>query len=293
MLLNGPQANEGSLGFSDGSKYQFLPASILKLADKKERVASIAAGNNHLVVLTTSGNIYTWGAGEQGQLGRKILERRKIHGTTPEKVTLKPRSLKAVVVGAGNYASFAVDEKGDVWGWGLNSMGQIGLGYVDEEDPIVQQPEKVSNLSKEELGGATVKRIVGGEHHTLFLTTDGRVFACGRANGGQLGLPDSHPALKEEGHEGAVLEPTLVPFPDEDDPVVHISAGTHNNLAVTADGALYAWGEGNQGELGVGEDTEAKTPTRIVRREGGSWKAITAECGGQHSLGMFRKKTTS
>lgn len=267
-----------------------MPASILKLSNRTEKVVSVAAGNNHLVVLTTHGNVYTWGAGEQGQLGRKILERRKIHGTNPEKVTLKSRSLKAVVVGAGNYASFAVDERGDVWGWGLNSMGQVGAGF-DEDDPIVPQPIKVSGLSQDELGGATVRRIVGGEHHTLFLTTDGRVFACGRANGGQLGLPDLHPAFKEEGYEGFVAEPTLVPFPDPDDPVVHISAGTHNNLAVTEAGALYAWGEGNQGELGVGEDTEAKTPTMIVRREGGSWRAITAECGGQHSLGMLRKRT--
>ena len=87
-----------------------------------------------LVVLTTLGHIYTWGAGEQGQLGRKIIERRKIHGTTPEKVTLRTRQIKAVVVGAGNYSSYAVDEQGQVWGWGLNSWGQVGTGNEDEDD---------------------------------------------------------------------------------------------------------------------------------------------------------------
>ncbi|KAI5118766.1 hypothetical protein M0805_005647 [Coniferiporia weirii] len=285
------RANEGSLGFSGGSKYQYIPAPILNLP-KDENVSSVAAGNNHLVVLTTHGNIYTWGAGEQGQLGRKIIERRKIHGTTPEKVTLKARSLKAVVVGAGNYTSYAVDEKGGVWGWGLNSMGQVGTGYEDEDDQIVPQPQLVIGLSSDELGGARITRIVGGEHHTLFLASDGRVFACGRANGGQLGLPADHAAFKAEGYEGLVAEPTLIPFPDApaDDPVVHISAGIHSNFAVTAAGALYAWGEGNQGELGIGEDTDAKTPTVIVRKEGGSWKAISAESGGQHSLGLFVKK---
>ncbi|KAH8113447.1 RCC1/BLIP-II [Phellopilus nigrolimitatus] len=288
------RANEGSLGFSDGSRYQFVPAPILNLSSKDEKVSSVAAGNNHLVVLTTHGNIYTWGAGEQGQLGRKIIERRKIHGTTPEKVTLKARSLKAVVVGAGNYASFAVDENGAVWGWGLNSMGQIGTGYDDEDDHIVPQPQKVIGLSKEELDGATIIRIAGGEHHTLFLASDGRVFACGRANCGQLGLPADHAIFTAEGFGGFVAEPTHVPFPDTaaEDPVVRISAGIHSNFAVTAAGALYAWGEGNQSELGIGDETEAKTPTVVVRKEGGSWKAISAECGGQHSLGLFRKKAT-
>ncbi|PAV20470.1 RCC1 BLIP-II [Pyrrhoderma noxium] len=267
------RANEGSLGFSNGSKYQFTPAPILDLP-KDEKVSSVAAGNNHLVVLTTHGNIYTWGAGEQGQLGRKIIERRKIHGTTPEKVTLKSRSLKAVVVGAGNYTSFAVDEKGGVWGWGLNNMAQVGTGY-------------------EVLGeGVRVKSISGGEHHTLFLTSDGRVFAVGRANGGQLGIPEDNEKLKSEDFKGFIAEPVHIPFPDpaSEDPVVHISAGIHSNFAVTAAGALYAWGESNQGELGLGDETEAKTPQVLVRKVGGSWQAIAASCGGQHSIGLFKKK---
>lgn len=257
---------------------------------------SVAAGNNHLVVLTTSGSIYTWGAGEQGQLGRKIIERRKIHGTTPEKVSLHLRSRKANVIGAGNYNSFAVDSEGTVWGWGLNNMGQTGTGFRSEEsDSQVLLPSEVVGLDPENLSGATVVQIVGGEHHTLFLTSDGRVFACGRSNGGQLGLPDDHPAFQDPEHPGMVAVPTLVPFPpaedDEADPIVHISAGTHNNMAVTASGALFTWGEGNQGELGIGEDTDAKTPTMIVRRRGGSWRAVAAACGGQHSIGLFRKRT--
>lgn len=253
----------------------------------------MAAGNNHLVVLTTHGNIYTWGAGEQGQLGRKIIERRKIHGTTPEKVTLKSRSLKAVVVGAGNYTSFAVDEKGGVWGWGLNNMAQVGTGYEGEDDNMVAQPQKIESLSPEVLGeGVRVKSISGGEHHTLFLTSDGRVFAVGRANGGQLGIPEDNEKLKSEDFKGFIAEPVHIPFPDpaSEDPVVHISAGIHSNFAVTAAGALYAWGESNQGELGLGDETEAKTPQVLVRKVGGSWQAIAASCGGQHSIGLFKKK---
>ncbi|KAG7096713.1 hypothetical protein E1B28_004127 [Marasmius oreades] len=288
------RVNEGSLGFSTGLKHQFLPVPILEdqllsRPGDREKVSSITAGVNHLLVLTTHGNIYTWGAGEQAQLGRKVLERRKIHGTIPEKVTLGNRLRKGKIIGAGSYQSFAVDDSGDVWGWGLNTMGQTGTGYETKDDAQIQLPTKVRRLSKEELGGDTVVQIVGGEHHTLFLTSAGKVYACGRSNAGQLGLPDNDPVFAKRVDPDFFPEPVEVKFPDDDDPVAYISAGTHNNLAATENGALYCWGQGTQGELGV-PDVEVKTPRVIVRREGGSWAAIKVACGGQHTLGLFRRK---
>lgn len=285
------------LGFSSGHKHQFLPAPILELPSKPgdaEKFVSVAAGNNHLLVLTTHGNVYTWGAGEQGQLGRKVLERRKIHGTVPEKIVLGSRSHKAVIVGAGNYTSFAVDEKGVVWAWGLNNMGQTGTGFTSiAADAEVQLPKRVRGLSKEELGGEdSVVQIAGGEHHTLFLTASGKVYACGRSDGGQLGLEKDSDALKESEFPGMLAEPALVPFPDDDDPVVYISAGIKSNVAITRDGALYSWGTGPSGELGLKGEDEVATPTVVVRREGGAWAAVAASCGGQHTVALLRSKKT-
>ncbi|KAJ4479292.1 regulator of chromosome condensation 1/beta-lactamase-inhibitor protein II [Lentinula aciculospora] len=288
------RVNEGSLGFANGLKHQFIPVPILNdsLSHRPgdaEKVSDITAGVNHLLVLTTHGNIYTWGAGEQAQLGRKVLERRKIHGTVPEKVSLGSRTRKAKVIGAGSFHSFAVDDKGDVWAWGLNTMGQAGTGYETDDDSQVQLPTRVQRLSKEALDGDVVVQISGGEHHSLFLTESGKVFAVGRCNAGQIGLPDDDPSLKDRADPDFVAEPVQVKFSDDDDPIVHISVGSHNNLAVSKDGALYCWGQGTQGELGV-SDVEVRTPRVIVRRAGGLWAAVKVACGGQHTLGLFRRK---
>ncbi len=172
-------------------------------------------------------------------------------------------------------------------------MGQTGTGFTSASaDGEVQLPKKVVGLGQKELAGdEKVVEIAGGEHHTLFLTSAGRVFSCGRMDGGQLGLADDDEAMKDRKFPDMLEVPSEITFPDSDDPIVHISTGIHNNLAVTKGGAMYAWGAGPQGELGVGDETEVRTPRVVVRKEGGKYFTIAASCGGQHSLGLLRKKS--
>ena len=285
---------EGLLGFSGNQKHQYVPVAVLNLKSKPgdvEKFVDVAAGNDHVVVLTTHGNIYTWGVGERGQLGRKVLERHKITATTPERIVIGARSNKAVVVGAGNYTSFAVDTDGHVWGWGANSTGQTGTGFVSgATNQEVQTPKKVIGLSSDELGGnERIVQIAGGDDHTLFLTSEGRVYACGLSIGGQLGLADDNEAFEDRTFPDFLDKPVLVTLPDKDDPVIQVSAGTRTSMAITENGVLYMWGEGSQSELGAGDSEMLTEPTVIVRKDG-SWSAIMGSCGGQHALALLKKR---
>ncbi|KAK7041776.1 hypothetical protein VNI00_009065 [Paramarasmius palmivorus] len=281
---------EGKLGFAPGTSHQYKPLTLPPPALRKtnpERFVSVAAGAHHIITLTTHGNVYTWGVGELGQLGRRVPDRRKIHGTVPEKVVLGTRSRKAVVIGAGSQQSFAVDEAGDVWAFGLNNNGQLGIGSASGKADPVLTPTKVPKLSVEALDGERVIQISGGEAHTLFLTSGGRVFACGQHDIGQLGLPKDDPRLADD--VTCTPYPVHIPLPDPDDPVVQIDTSSRGNWVITADGALYGWGEANSSELGIG-DASVWTPKVVVRRDGG-WRAEQIACGGQHSVCLLRRRS--
>lgn len=156
------------------------------------------------------------GNGQQAQLGRKIIERRKTNGLEPERLSLR----NIVSIGSGSYHSFAVDNAGVVYAWvrhnlritkltnptrkilsisqGLNSLDQTGVGRDEGgSNAIVPIPTPVKALHPSKLNGRRVIAISGGEHHSLFLLSDGSVWGCGRCDGYELGLADDHPALDE------------------------------------------------------------------------------------------------
>lgn len=255
-----------------------LPTSTLQLHGE-EKVADVVCGDKHLVVLTTFGDVYTWGVGDFGQLG--IASPTHDLVMPPCKTSLQTR---AVLIGAGGSTSFAVDEDGVAWGWGLNAHGQTCTGHIDEAtDDTVMLPEKVDGL-----GGNKVTQIVGGEYHTLFLLDDGRVFACGRTAGGELGQLRDRDAFEQFASPHFVSSLTQIAFPDPEDKVIRIEAGARRSMAITQGGALYCWGEGSQSELGLGTHVDqVNEPTCLVTRRG-TRQAVAVSCGGQHTLALFR-----
>ena len=70
----------------------------------------------------------------------------------------------------------ALTNKGNVYAWGDNTHGQLGLG--DETE--VATPKK--------LAIANVRQISVGEDHTLFLQMNGTVYATGNYKHNKLGI---------------------------------------------------------------------------------------------------------
>ena len=123
-----------------------------------------------------------------------------------------------------------------VYGWGLNDKGQ--LGYDNREDTKTTTPTELFALSK-----IHPIQLVAGSRCTFAVTSDGKVFACGAGSNGQLGL----------GHSFNVIQPRQITSLSQ---YVVRKVTTHSSgghvLALTVDGKIFSWGDGECGQLGHG-----------------------------------------
>lgn len=225
-------------------------------------IVHIVAGANHVLALAQDHCIWAWGCGEQGQLGRRVLERHKKSSLAPYNITPKRRgySPSFTSFSCGSYHTLAVDGEGRVWTWGLNNFGQLGLG--DNFDRIVPEMIDPSQFNNE-----PVVMTSAGEHHSLVLTKSGNVYAFGRGDSCQLGV---------DGCKSSRI-PVKVSVLQN---VSSIASGSNHNLAVTADNRLFSWGFGEMLQLGNGKEEDEPVPKFIAQYK----KIYSAKGGGQHSI---------
>ena len=87
------------------------------------RIIQVAAGSEHVVALTREGNVITWGGNRKGQLGDGLFT-----SCCEPKVVKELRHRPVIQVTCGEEHSLALTSGGNVYSWGCNSQGQLGLG---------------------------------------------------------------------------------------------------------------------------------------------------------------------
>ncbi|XP_043244131.1 RCC1 domain-containing protein 1-like [Amphibalanus amphitrite] len=174
-----------------------------------ERLQAISCGREHVVLLTRSGRVFTFGGGSRGQLGTGELS----SSDMPQLVTALD-GLAITQVCAGGWHTAALSSSGDVYTWGWNESGQLGLGDTVN---VAAEPALVDALPSD----VTVTQLACGSRHTLALLEDGSVMGWGWNGHGQLALPpcDRSP-------------PRALPLPERGT-VVRVAAGGWNSALVT------------------------------------------------------------
>lgn len=185
------------------------PTPVPGLKDIQE----LATGCNHVLALTRTGNVYAWGSGHHGELGRRLVYRHRFESLTPRTISLPKNAI--VRIFAGFYHSFAIDQKGRVWAWGLNNFCQAGIPTSVEEGSVenlhISHPVEVKTLE-----GIDVRLMAGGLHHSIACTGDGRVLVWGRCDDSQMGaslakVKDEFLVKDERGAPRILMMPLEIP----------------------------------------------------------------------------------
>ncbi|GKZ50397.1 hypothetical protein AbraIFM66951_003533 [Aspergillus brasiliensis] len=268
------RSNDGILGFDAAHKVQITPSLIPSL----KKIKHLACGDNHVLALNDKGAVFSWGSGQQNQLGRRIIERNRLNGLQPREFGL-PKNI--VQIGCGAFHSFAIHKSGDVYAWGLNSFGETGIraGAGDDEAAIVH-PTVVDSLS-----GKAVTQICGGAHHSLAVANDGECLVWGRLDGYQTGLkinslPEDAVIKDERGRPRILIEPKAVPGVK----VNAVAAGSDHSLVIDVDGRPWSWGFSATYQTGQGTPDDIEVATVIENTAVRGKKLNWVGGGGQFSV---------
>ena len=131
--------------------------------------------------------------------------------------------LAFVATGCTSAHVVALGADGEVFAWGRNDAGQLGLGDL----MLRHEPTRVKDLD-----GRGVHATATGKAHTLFVTRAGEVVACGACKYGACG-PN---VAKKADHV-----PTLTPVPF-DTKITRVACGQAFNLALDESGDVWSWG---------------------------------------------------
>ncbi|KAI8186579.1 Delta-1-pyrroline-5-carboxylate dehydrogenase [Colletotrichum sp. SAR 10_65] len=271
----GGDGNFGFLHEKPPKTTERLPVLIPGLTDIKE----LAGGSDHILALTNDGNVFAWGSGEQNELGRRILARRRFETLVPQRVGL-PKN-KTAKIFAGSHHSFAIDTTGKVWAFGLNNFGQCGISTREDTGfTTVISPTVIKSLE-----GYKVRHIGCGLHHTVACTEEGEVLVWGRADDGQMGmpletLPEDHIIFDSRDRPRVLNVPAVVP----DLKAVFVAAGIDNCYAISKEGEMHAWGFSASYNTGLATTDTVKTPTLVRSKQLGEKKLNFIDAGGQFAV---------
>ncbi|XP_048479250.1 probable E3 ubiquitin-protein ligase HERC4 [Plutella xylostella] len=209
--------------------------------EESGHIKSVSAGEFHVLYLTSQGRLYSCGNNEVGQLGRSAQNSEGKHPGLVE--TFKGCNISSIACGTQH--SMAIDEWGQPFSWGSDSMGQLGsnLGAYSQDKP------KIIKF----LAARNVIQIACGSYHSVALTNSGELYAWGANNHGQCGLGT---VTSKETTPQAITSLVGVP-------IALIVCGSNHTFALSKSGAVFGWGKNTHGQLGLQDRENRCYPTHL------------------------------
>ncbi|XP_065327503.1 E3 ISG15--protein ligase HERC5-like [Pelmatolapia mariae] len=225
-----------------------------KIVKCEEKIEAVSCGEDVVRILSESGIVFCVDQAHP-----------PFSPSTPEAL----RNKQVSQVTCGSQHTVVLTKDGQLYTWGQDSRGQLGLGTNEQ---YVNSPQHVRPLS-----AIPVVQVAAGGEQSFALSVSGGVFSWGRNDCGQLGLGDT-----QDRHT-----PTPVHYLNMKK-TVSISCGKDHTAALTKDGAVFTFGSGQYGQLGHNSLQNEPRP-RLVAELWGA-KVTKVACGSYHTLVLTESK---
>ena len=223
-------------------------------------ISAISASWYHSIFLTNNGKVYACGRNDLGHLGLGDSTNR----STPTQITTNIGSLTISDISCGVSHSMFLTNDGKVYVCGGNSYGQLGLGDTTNRS----SPTLITNI-----GSLKIIKIQAADQCSFFLTDNGKVYACGFNNVGQLGQGDTTNRSI----------PTLITTNIGSLTISDISSFGYHILFLTNTNTVYGCGTNGNGRLASTSTSDFLIPT-LITNVIGSLNIVKVKAGNLHSL---------
>ncbi|KAM3831573.1 E3 ISG15--protein ligase HERC5-like isoform 2-T2 [Vipera latastei] len=215
---------------------------------EKIRINSVDCEASHLLILSSNGK----------------LSEHDITTQTPKIRLLKELGNKYIVqIACGDHHSMALSKGGELFAWGENEHGQLGVG---EKKGHIKDPQLVVALE-----GIPLIMIAAGSAHSMVVSIFGTVYSWGKNTFGQLGLGDT-----EDRYIPAHVKAL------EQKKTVFISCGGEHTAVLSKDGLVCTFGSGCYGQLGHNSTCNELFPRLVAELFGAQVTQVA--CGRWHTL---------
>ncbi|XP_066487811.1 E3 ISG15--protein ligase HERC5-like isoform X2 [Tiliqua scincoides] len=225
------------------------PENPIKLR-KNLKVDLLDCEASHLLILSSEGKLFE-------------------HRIEFERDQSEPRLLQElgnnqiVQIACGDHHSMAVSKGGELFSWGQNERGQLGLG---KWTPSIKEPQLVQALK-----GIPLAKIAAGAAHSMAVSLSGSVYSWGKNAFGQLGLGDTEDRNS----------PTYVNALEQKK-MVFVCCGGEHTAVLSKDGLVCTFGAGSYGQLGHNSTRNELFPRLVAELFGAVVSQVA--CGRWHTL---------
>ncbi|XP_078532227.1 E3 ISG15--protein ligase HERC5-like isoform X2 [Lissotriton helveticus] len=222
----------------------------------KLKVTAVDCGLSNMLLLSADG---------------KLHEHDYVASISPFHPIKRLHDRRIIQVACGDHHCMALSKGGELFTWGENTHGQLGLR---------SQPSRQSTPQLvEHLMGSPLAQITAGSAHSIALSLTGTVYSWGNNTAGQLGL----------GHMDTQYLPTLVEALWNKG-VEFVACGAEHTAVLSKDGLVYTFGAGEHGQLGHKYAKHEPLPRLVVELH--EVHVTQVACGRHHTLAYATSSKT-